>query len=62
MKYFLYVDSRQLFAVKKEYWKYIDIINSSSQDFDDNAVNEAISFLVKNCKPILFVDAISQTL
>lgn len=62
MKYFFYATDFYVYAVPKRYWQYLDIINSKNEEFDDDAVKEAISFIVENCAVKLQVSAASQYL
>jgi DNA/RNA endonuclease G (NUC1) len=61
-KHFLYANTMTLYEVPKKYWNHIDIIKSSSRDFDDNDVNKSIKFLIENCKAVIYVEAVSQFL
>lgn len=59
-KYFLDCDTRILYIVPKSFWKWIDVVND--QTTKDWMVNEAKNMIVKNSTPLLYVDAMTQTL
>lgn len=61
MKLFLHIDTMLLYAVPKKHFKILSVIENA-KDHQDWEVNEAIHKITEKCKPMVYIDAMSQTL
>ena len=59
----MYAVTMELYQVPKKYFNYIDIINNDTDyEVSDYDINDAIDFIISNCKVYMYVNAVSQYL